>query len=72
MRDLNEDEIELLIEEHLRQQGWDITDFTKTRKRWRDYLDGEEADRVFLRDGHVVAILEAKRSYERTVCRQKR
>jgi len=61
MRPINEDEAELLIEEHLRERGWDITDFTITRKRWRDHLDGEEADRVFLHEGQVVAILEAKK-----------
>jgi len=60
VRLINEDEAEILIEEHLRQRGWDITDFTLTRKRWRDHLDGEEADRVFLHEGKVVAILEAK------------
>ncbi len=60
-RPINEDEAELLIEAHLRERGWDITDFTVTRKRWRDHLDGEEADRVFLYEGHVVAILEAKK-----------
>lgn len=61
MRPINEDESEVLIEEHLRERGWDVTDFTVTRKRWREHLDGEEADRVFLRDGKVVAILEAKK-----------
>lgn len=61
MREINEDEAELLIEEHLRDRGWGLTDFDVTRKRWREYLDGEEADRVFLRDGRVVAILEAKK-----------
>lgn len=61
MRPINEDEAEILIEEHLRERGWDITDFTATRKRWREHLDGEEADRVFLIDGKVVAILEAKK-----------
>ena len=60
-RPINEDEAELLIEEHLRERGWDPTDFTVTSKRWRDHLDGEEADRVFLHQGHVVAILEAKK-----------
>jgi type I restriction enzyme R subunit len=60
-RPINEDEAELLIEAHLSERGWDITDFTITRKRWRENLDGEEADRVFLHDGHVVAILEAKK-----------
>ncbi|MDL1888689.1 DEAD/DEAH box helicase [Nitrospirales bacterium NOB] len=58
---INEDEAELLIEEHLRDRGWALTDFEVTRKRWRDHLDGEEADRVFLHDGRVVAILEAKK-----------
>lgn len=58
---INEDEAELLIEEHLRERGWNLTDFTVTRKRWRTCLDGEEADRVFLHDDKVVAILEAKK-----------
>jgi hypothetical protein len=40
MRAINEDEAELLIEEHLRAQGWNLTDFTLTRKRWREHLDG--------------------------------
>jgi len=61
VKPINEDEAEILIEEHLRERGWDITDFTVTRKRWRDYLDGEEADRVFLHEGKVAAILEAKK-----------
>ncbi|MBW8042162.1 MAG: DEAD/DEAH box helicase [Planctomycetes bacterium] len=61
MKPHNEAEAEILIEEHLRERGWDITDFTVTRKRWRDHLNGEEADRVFLTDGKVVAILEAKK-----------
>lgn len=61
MREINEDEAELLIEAHLRERGWDVTDFTVSRKRWRDHLDGEEADRVFLQDARLVAILEAKK-----------
>lgn len=60
MRSINEDEAELLIEEHLRDRGWRLTDFDITRKRWREHLDGEEADRIFLHEGKVVAILEAK------------
>ncbi len=61
MKPINEDEAELFIEEHLRRQGWNLTDFTVTRKRWREHLDGEEADRVFFHDGEIAAILEAKR-----------
>ncbi|MBW4693866.1 MAG: DEAD/DEAH box helicase family protein [Lyngbya sp. HA4199-MV5] len=61
MRSINEDEAELLIEEHLRDRGWKLTDFDVTRKRWREDLDGEEADRIFLYEGKVVAILEAKK-----------
>jgi type I restriction enzyme R subunit len=61
MRDINEDEAELFIEEHLRERGWNLIDFEVTRKRWRADLDGEEADRVFLFDGRVSAILEAKK-----------
>jgi len=61
LKPINEDEAEILIEEHLRERGWDITDFTTTRKRWRDHLDGDEADRVFLYQGNPAAILEAKK-----------
>lgn len=61
MLDINEDEAELITEEHLRQRGWDILDFSLTRKRWREHLDVEEADRVFLFGGYVVAILESKK-----------
>ena len=45
----------------MRERGWDVTDFTITRKRYREHLDGEEADRVFLHEGKIVAILDAKR-----------
>ena len=61
MRGINEDEAELVIEEHLRERGWEITDFMITRKRWKEHLSGEEADRVFLHDGKVAAILEVKK-----------
>jgi len=61
LKPISEDEAEILIEEHLRERGWDITDFTTTRKRWRDHLDGDEADRVFLYQGNPAAILEAKK-----------
>ncbi|MEK6373181.1 MAG: DEAD/DEAH box helicase family protein [Acidobacteriota bacterium] len=57
----NEADAETLIEEHLRSRGWDIADFTSTRKRFRDHLDNDEADRVFLHEGKVSAILEAKK-----------
>ncbi len=42
MKPINEDEAEILIEEHLRERGWNITAIALTRKRWRDHLDGEE------------------------------
>jgi len=61
MPPIGEADAETLIEEHLRQRGWDLTDFTLTRKQWREHLGGEAADRVFLYDGQVVAILEAKK-----------
>lgn len=61
MKPINEDEAEILIEEHLRARGWNITDFTISRKRWRDHLDGEEIDRVFLYEGKPTAILEVKK-----------
>ncbi len=62
MRAINEDEAELLIEEHLQAQGWHLTDCTPTRKRWRERLDGEEVDCVFLYEVKVVAIIETKKS----------
>src|SRR5580658_4730979 len=58
---INEDEAEILFEEHLRERGWNLTDLTVTRKRWRENLDGEEADRIFLHEARIVAILEAKK-----------
>ncbi|WNC33055.1 MULTISPECIES: DEAD/DEAH box helicase family protein [unclassified Thermosynechococcus] len=61
MKPINEDEAELLIEEHLRERGWNLTDFTVTRKRWREHLNGEEADRIFFHEEHLAAILEAKK-----------
>ena len=33
MKPINEDEAEILIEEHLRERGWDIINFAVTRKR---------------------------------------
>lgn len=60
-RPSNEDEAELLIEEHLRERGWNLTDFTVTRKRWREHLGGQEADRAFFHEGRLAAILEAKK-----------
>jgi hypothetical protein len=33
MRAINEVEAALLIEEHLRAQGWNLIDFTLTRRR---------------------------------------
>jgi type I site-specific restriction endonuclease len=61
MLKISEAEAELIIEEHLCEQGWDVTNFTMTRKRWRRGLDGEKTDRVFLHGGKVVAIPEAKK-----------
>lgn len=44
MKPINEDEAEVLIEEHLRQRGWDVTDFTVTRKRWLDLEEEIKTD----------------------------
>jgi type I restriction enzyme, R subunit len=38
---INEDEAQALIEEHLRERGWEVTDLRITRNPWRDHLDGE-------------------------------
>ncbi len=57
----NEKDAETIIQEHLRERGWNITDFSVLRKGYRDYLGGEEADYAFLQDGKVVAFMEVKR-----------
>lgn len=61
MTHISEADAEVLIEEHLRERGWNLTDFAVTRKQWREHLDGEAADRVFFHDGQLVAVLEAKK-----------
>lgn len=57
----SEKDAETLIQEHLRERGWNLADFTLLRKGYREYLGGEEADYAMLRNGQVVAFLEAKR-----------
>lgn len=60
MEKLKEREAEVLIEEHLRDQGWNLTDFSSLRRRYT-LPSGEEADYAFLINGKPVAFLEAKR-----------
>lgn len=58
---VNEKDAETLVQEHLRDRGWNLTNFSLLRKGFKEYLGGEEADYVFLNDGRAVAFLEAKR-----------
>jgi type I restriction enzyme R subunit len=57
----NEKDAETIIQEHLRERGWNITDFRILRKGYKDYLGGEEADYAFFQNEKAVAFLEAKR-----------
>jgi type I site-specific restriction endonuclease len=57
----SEKDAETLIQEHLRDRGWNLTDFSLLRKGYREFLGGEEADYAILRNGQAVAFLEAKR-----------
>ncbi len=57
----SEKDAETVIQEHLRERGWNLTDLRILRKGYRDFLNGEEADYAFLLDNNAVAFLEAKR-----------
>lgn len=57
----SEKDSETLIQEHLRDRGWDLANFALLRKGYREFLGGDEADYAFLLDGKAVAFLEAKR-----------
>jgi len=56
---ISEEDARALIEEHMRVQGWDLTDFT-TLRRAVSVEDGE-ADYVIYYDGAPATIIEAKR-----------
>ena len=58
---ISEKNAETLVQEHLRGQGWDLTEFSAVTRGFRDFLDGEEADFAFLLGGAPAALLEAKR-----------
>ncbi len=58
---ISEEDSKTLIDEHLRNRGWDITDFSKIKK---EYLTpaGKPVDYIFFdKNGNPVAILEAKK-----------
>lgn len=61
MHAISEDDAKSLIDEHLRSQGWNLTDFTSIRKNYT-LPSGEKADYVFFLDGKPVTIIEAKRA----------
>jgi type I restriction enzyme R subunit len=60
MPTLRESHAEDLIAEHLRDQGWNLVDFSSVE---RQYVlpSGNRADYVFKIDGEILAVLEAKR-----------
>lgn len=57
---LRESHAEDLIAEHLRDQGWTLTDFD-TIERQFVLPSGHKADYIFKLDGRIVAVLEVKR-----------
>ncbi|HHH27902.1 MAG TPA: DEAD/DEAH box helicase [Polyangiaceae bacterium] len=61
MPTISEKNAETLIQEHLRERGWPLTDFSVITKGYKGGLGGQEADYAILRDGHVAAFIEAKR-----------
>jgi Type I restriction enzyme R protein N terminus (HSDR_N). len=56
---ISEEDARALIEEHMRKQGWDVTDFTILRRAVS--VDEGEADYVIYHDGAPAAIIEAKK-----------
>lgn len=56
-----EKDTETLIQEHLRERGWNLTDFSIISKGYRENLGGEEADYAFKLGGKAVSFLEAKK-----------
>jgi predicted type IV restriction endonuclease len=61
MPTISEKNAETLIHEHLREQGWPLTDFSVVTKGFKDGLEGLEADYAILRDWHPAALIEAMR-----------
>lgn len=58
---ISEEDAKTLVDEHLRQRGWNLTDFSKIRKEYST-PSGRLVDYVFFdRDGNPAAILEAKK-----------
>ena len=57
--EISEADAKTLIDEHLREQGWNLKDFSILRKEYTTPY-GNSADYVFLKEGVPFAILEAK------------
>lgn len=61
MGPISEEDAKTLIDEHLRNRGWDLTDFSKIRKEYSTPV-GRPVDYIFFdKNGKPVAILEAKK-----------
>jgi len=61
MKPMSEEDAKTLIDEHLRNIGWDLTDFSKIRKEYPTPT-GRLVDYIFFdKKGKAIAILEAKK-----------
>jgi hypothetical protein len=67
MRVIREKGAKTLLEEHLRERGWNLTDFATIQKGYK-LPSGREADYVFLLNENPVAILE---EIGRASCRER-
>ena len=58
--EISEADAKTLIDEHLRERGWNLKDFSILRKEYTTPY-GNSTDYVFLKEGVPFAILEAKK-----------
>ena len=58
--EISEADAKSLIDEHLREQGWNLKDFSIIRKEYTT-PHGNSTDYIFLKEGVPFAILEAKK-----------
>jgi len=58
--EISEADTKTLIDEHLREQGWNLKDFSIIRKEYTT-PHGNSTDYIFLKEGVPFTILEAKK-----------
>lgn len=61
MATITEKSAETLIQEHLRERKWPITDLAVITKGFKEKLDGQETEYAIVRDGRPAAFIETKR-----------